>query len=75
MYVAFCIGLVVGLGAGFLAGHQFVSKSISGLKQAKASFEKKLSVIASEVEAIEQQADRRIVPAIHKVTARIRGLL
>ena len=73
--VVFFTGLAVGLLVGFLAGYQFVSKSISGLKEAKSAFEKKFADIKAEVEAIEQTADRRIVPAIHKVTARIRGLL
>ena len=68
-YIVFFAGLILGLGAGFFFGKVFVDKSI------EEKFQNKLAEIEAEVTAIEQQADRRIVPAIHAVTKRVRGLL
>jgi hypothetical protein len=36
---------------------------------------RKLEIIENELDLIEQQADRRIVPAIMKVTAQLKSLL
>lgn len=72
--------LVVGLAAGFAAGYQFVNKSVkNALEKRIAAIQldiaNKLVAVHAEIDAVEQTADRRLVPAIHKVTARIREAL
>jgi len=68
LYVLFFAGLIV-LGIGFFAGKKHVNKSI------EVGFKKQIAAIENEVEVIERTADARIKPAIHAVTARIKGLL